>query len=101
MTTTKLLDETALYSLQSEAAVLGSMLLDSEKIPAVIEILDEKSFFLVDHQTIFDAVKTIYERTGKLDAVLLRGELERRGDLEPALPAYALRWPFHSLLTIS
>ncbi len=75
-------------SLAAEAAVLGSMLIDSHCIADVIEILGREGFYRVEHQAIFDGIIALYEKdtafeAGKtaIDAVLLRDELEKRGVL--------------------
>jgi replicative DNA helicase len=85
-------------SLASEAAVLGSMIIDPERIGEVIEELDREAFYRVEHRHIFDALVSLYERGPVLrsdaagsdndgpgfavDAVLLRDELEKREQLE-------------------
>ena len=83
-------------SLAAEAAVLGSMLIDPEKIDQVIEEIDTQAFYRLEHQMIFDALIALYEKVpsqeaiekakdegtgGGLDAVLLRDELEKRKQL--------------------
>jgi replicative DNA helicase len=71
-------------SLASEAAVLGSMLIDPVCIGQVVEILNHDSFYRIEHQLIYDAIIALYEknRGGVVDGVLLRDELERRKHLE-------------------
>lgn len=71
-------------SLHAEAAVLGSILVDPECIGDVVEIIEMESFYRIEHQYIFDAIITLYEknRSHGVDAVLLRDELEKRGQLE-------------------
>jgi len=71
-------------SLAAEAAVLGSMIVDPECISEVVEQLGTAAFYRLEHQMIFDALVTLYEKNkGEgLDAVLLRDELEKRGALE-------------------
>jgi len=70
-------------SLAAEAAVLGSMIIDPECTNDVIELLKAEAFYRVEHQMVFDALITLYEtnRGGAIDAVLLRNELEKRGQL--------------------
>jgi replicative DNA helicase len=71
-------------SLAAEAAVLGSMIIDPECISDVLEQLRTDAFYRIEHQMIFGALITLYEKNkgGNLDAVLLRDELEKRGQLE-------------------
>jgi replicative DNA helicase len=71
-------------SLASEAAVLGSMIIDPASIGQVVEILNRDAFYRVEHQLIYDAAIALYEknRGEGIDGVLLRDELERRKCLE-------------------
>jgi replicative DNA helicase len=71
-------------SLVGEAAVLGSMIIDPECIGQVAAQLKAEDFYRVEHWYIFDALISLYERNkgGVLDAVLLRDELQKRGQLE-------------------
>jgi replicative DNA helicase len=71
-------------SLAAEAAVLGSMLIDPECIGDVIEIVEMQSFYRKEHQYIFDALISLFEkhRSHGIDAVLLRDELEKHKQLE-------------------
>ena len=72
-----------LWSLAGEAGILGSMILDRNIVPKVLSILpDEKAFFEPKHQQIFAALLALYDEGKPLDAVMLRDELERRGQLE-------------------
>ncbi|MDD5457961.1 MAG: replicative DNA helicase [Phycisphaerae bacterium] len=69
----------------AEAAVLGSMIIDPECIGVVVESLKSAdAFYRIEHQMIFDALVSLYEknRAGGLDGVLLRDELEKQKQLE-------------------
>jgi len=70
-------------SLAAEAAVLGSMIVDPECIADVVEKIDASAFYRIEHQIIYDALITLYEknRGQGLDAVLLRDELEKNNRL--------------------
>jgi replicative DNA helicase len=73
-------------SLAAEAAVLGSMIIDPKCISEVVEQLRTEAFYRIEHQMIFDALVTLYEKSRSedvaLDMVLLRDELEKRKQLE-------------------
>lgn len=71
-------------SLAAEAAVLGSMIIDPESIAFVVEQLKNESFYRLENQLIFDALVILYEKNhGQgIDAVCLRDELEKRGQLD-------------------
>ena len=69
-------------SLEAEAAVLGSMILDPVCIGQVVQTLSAEVFYRPEHQIIYDALTTLYEKSGKVDLVLLRDELKKRGKLK-------------------
>jgi replicative DNA helicase len=75
-------------SLAAEAAVLGSMIIDPECIGEVVEQVSSDAFYRLEHQMIFDALVGLYENSRQVargvavDGVLIRDELERRGQLE-------------------
>lgn len=71
-------------SLGAEAAVLGSMIVDPRCIGDVIELLDREAFYHTEHQLIFDAVLTLYEknRGEGIDGFLVRDELQRNDHME-------------------
>jgi len=71
-------------SLAAEAAVLGSMIIDPECISEVVEQLEARDFYRIEHQIIFDSLVSLYEKNKSeaIDAVLLRDELEKRRQLK-------------------
>ena len=74
--------QTDLYDRDSEEYLLGSMMVDSQIIPSLVEILgsDRKVFFIMQHQLIYDAILKTHEvNDGQVDAVLVYAELERVG----------------------
>lgn len=75
-----------LHDREAEQAVLGSMMVDGAVIPRVIAILGHTSevFFTADHQLIYTAVLSVYERHNRVDALLVSDELERTNDLNRA-----------------
>ncbi len=71
-------------SLAAEAAVLGSMIIDPECIGQVVEMLKTDAFYRLEHQMIFDALVTLYEKNKgtAIDGVLIRDELQKRGQMD-------------------
>ncbi len=69
-------------SLDAEMAVLGSILLQTEALSKVLEILDDEAFHKKAHQKIFQAAAHLFERNEPVDVVTLSNELERRKELE-------------------
>jgi replicative DNA helicase len=72
-----------LWSLSAEGGVIGSAILDKNVMSKALAILpDEKAFFEPKHQQIFAALLALYAEGKPTDAICLRDELERRGQLE-------------------
>jgi replicative DNA helicase len=70
-------------SLEAEAAVLGSMMLDPECIGDVVQKIRTDAFYRLEHQMMFDAIVALWEKKdNNFDLVLLRDELKKRGQLE-------------------
>jgi len=79
----KLPDITKYFSIEAEAGVLGSMLLDPEIIPKILPKLPlSEAFFKEEHQLIYDALIKLYIAGKPIDAVSLRTELKQQNQLE-------------------
>ena len=72
------------WSVEAEQAVLGAMLLDADAALKAVEMLDDSAFYPDGHRRIFRAMVALAERHVVTDPVVLRDELDRRGDLEAA-----------------
>jgi replicative DNA helicase len=70
------------HSIDAEMCVLASMMLDREVIGTAVQILRRDAFYQADHQIIFDALTSLYEANRPIDAVIVREELIKRGQLE-------------------
>jgi replicative DNA helicase len=75
-----------LHDREAEQAVLGAMMTDSTVIPRVVAVLGHTSdaFFTRDHQLIYTAILSSYERHNRADVLLVSDELERTNDLNRA-----------------
>jgi replicative DNA helicase len=69
-------------SLEAEVCALGSMVLDRDCIGGLVLLLEADNFYRHDHRLIFEAMVSLYERNDPVDLVLLRDELNKRGQLE-------------------
>lgn len=69
-------------NLEAERGVLGSILLVNEVFDDVADILTAQHFYNDANQRIFKAIKDLYERSVRIDAVTLYEELKRTGELE-------------------
>jgi replicative DNA helicase len=76
------IERTPPHDLDAEVCVLGSMLLDNEVIGELVTHLRAEDFYREAHRRIFDTMVALYDSGKGVDAVLLREELRRRGDLE-------------------
>jgi replicative DNA helicase len=47
-------------NIEAEQSVLGSMLVDKEIIPMVVEILNSEDFYKESHKAIFDAIVDLF-----------------------------------------
>jgi len=71
-----------LFSKAAEAAVIGSMIIDSACIEKVFGIVSEQDFALPEHKTIFQVIHKLHIEGKSLDGLLVRNALEQRGQLE-------------------
>lgn len=65
-----------------EMAVLGAMLLEKDAIAKVLAVLDDTAFYKPAHQSIYQAIIALFERSEPVDLITLIDELRRRGELE-------------------
>ena len=70
------------HSLDAEMCLLASMTLDREIIGEVVQRVERDSFYLADHQIIFEALVDLWTAGRPIDAVILREELAKRQLLE-------------------
>lgn len=75
-------------SLDSEAALLGSCLINPEAIHEAAVLVRPADFFRERNGWIFEAMLALNERREPIDYVLLTEELERKGRLAEIGPAY-------------
>lgn len=68
--------------LEAERCVLGSMLLDNQCIPNVIDLVHEGDFFRLAHKRIYSAIVSLHLQEIGVDPVTLADELRRRGQLD-------------------
>ena len=67
---------------ESEQAVIGSMLTDKEAVSAAIEVLKPEDFYREDNRTIFEAILNLYGRREPIDIITLKSELSSMGKFE-------------------
>jgi replicative DNA helicase len=69
-------------NIEAEAAVLGSILIDPQALPAVAEILRSEDFYRDAHRLLYASALDLYGRGEPADIVTLTDEIERRGKLD-------------------
>lgn len=72
------------HNVEAEQAVLGCMLLDSDVIPTVMELIRGEDFYREDHREICEAIYDIVERAGPVDIITVSEQLQLRGTLGAA-----------------
>ena len=70
------------HSIEAEMCLLACMTLDRDLVGEVVQKVSRESFYLADHQVIFEALVALWDRNEPIDAVLLRDELSKKQLLE-------------------
>ena len=76
------------FSMEAEVSVLGGVLIDSESMIKLEDIVDDSMFFREAHRVLFRAMRYLQEKRTAIDVVTIgdhlgsTGELERTGGLE-------------------
>ena len=83
------------YDNVAEQSVLGGMMLSKDAIADVVEVLRGNDFYKPAHESIYEAIMSLYGKGEPADAITVADELTKRGDLErTGGPAY-----LHSLIS--
>ena len=65
-----------------EEAVLGAMMLESNALTSIIDILKPEMFYKEHHQKIFKAILSLFNRSEPVDILTVTNELKKTGDLD-------------------
>ena len=65
----------------AEQSVLGGMLLSKDAIADVVESLRASDFYQPAHETIYEAILSLYGHGSPADAITVADELKKRGEL--------------------
>ncbi|MDP4281647.1 MAG: replicative DNA helicase [Bacteroidota bacterium] len=65
-----------------EEAVLGAMMLEKDKLAAVIDLLRPEVFYKREHQLIYSAIQRLFAQVQPVDILTVNKELQQSGDLE-------------------
>lgn len=66
-------------STEAEQAVIGSMLVDPNCIPEVIELLHSDDFYVEENRRIFETMYAMFNEAAKIDAVTVLDRLKQAG----------------------
>ena len=69
-------------SLEAEAALLGSLLLDKDAIWRVVDVLEPKDFYKAVHRTIYEAALEVLARREAIDVLSVSNRLKDKNQLE-------------------
>jgi replicative DNA helicase len=70
------------HSIEAEQSVLGGLMLESNRLDAVLEVIGENDFYRQDHQVIFRMMLGLQESGTAIDVITLSEELARHEELE-------------------
>ncbi|MCR4324358.1 MAG: replicative DNA helicase [Candidatus Curtissbacteria bacterium] len=66
----------------AERSIIGAILLDSESLTSIIQILKAEHFYKEGHSNIFSAIIDLYEKRDPIDLVTLTAQLKSRGNFD-------------------
>ncbi len=67
---------------ESERVILGAILLDNQLISQAIEHLSRDDFYSPFHRRIFNAMMSLFERSERIDPILIGEELKKDGAID-------------------
>lgn len=70
------------YSIETEQAVLGSVLISENASSYICETFDQNAFYSMSHKKIFGAMKKCYQDAQPVDYVTVSSTLEKSGELD-------------------
>jgi replicative DNA helicase len=70
------------HSVEAEQSVLGGLMLDNNRLDAVLEVVQDTDFFREDHRLIFRIMQRLQENSLPLDVITLSEELHKHNELE-------------------
>jgi len=72
------------HSVEAEQAVIGGLLLDNRAWEQIADRITENDFYRNDHRIIFNAIRSLEEKSQPFDAVTLSQWMEQHNQLEDA-----------------
>lgn len=69
-------------NIDSEKALIGSIMLRPEALPEIMDLLHHEAFYVDKHKKIFSAMTDLYHRREPIDLLTLSSHLKERSELE-------------------
>lgn len=69
-------------NIDAEASMLGAVLIDSDAIVRIADVVDIEDFYDERHQRIFEAIKKLYEKHRPIDVLTLSNQLKEDSFLD-------------------
>jgi replicative DNA helicase len=70
------------HDLEAEKSVLGALLIDKDSIVKVVEFLKPNHFYKPSHESIYEAILTLYERKEPADLITVPNQLKKMKELD-------------------
>jgi len=75
-------------AVELEEAVLGALMLESDALNDVVEILKPESFYRIEHQKIFEAITELFGKNQPVDILTVTSWLKKNANLDMVGGAY-------------
>lgn len=69
-------------NVDAEASLLGAILIDSDAVVKIADIIDTADFFDARHARIYEAIRVLYEKRSPIDVLTLADQLKGAGFLD-------------------
>ncbi|MDD5583736.1 MAG: replicative DNA helicase [Candidatus Omnitrophica bacterium] len=80
--TSQYLDKLPPQNIEAEMATLGSMLLDAEIIPEILEVIGQEDFYREEHKIVFSTILSLFDTRKKADLLTVSEDLNKKKMLE-------------------
>ena len=71
-------------AIEVEASVLGAMMIDTQAVPKVTELLQPEHFYSKKHALIYESMLTLFNENEPIDSTTIYNELKKSGKIEEA-----------------
>jgi len=69
-------------NIDSEKALIGSIMISPEKLPEIMDLIHHKAFYVEKHKIIFNTISDLYNRREPIDLLTVSSHLKERNDLD-------------------